>query len=1019
VSLTTDTDASAMSTTAATWDAAWIWHPGDRWAVDVHLLARKEFDLPGDIARATLRIAAHTDYKLFVNGTYVARGPLPGDPHRYASYDSHDVTLLLREGRNVIAIVCHNYGVGLHWHHRAPGALIAQLDVDTASGRVSVGTDGTWRIARAPGYGRNSPRMFWASGFMETYDVRVADDRWLAAGFDDGEWQRPAVLADSLTRPRVALVPRDIPLLREADERPVGVERGTFTLANVHAVRFDPVLTPGQSGLVYAYTHVRSDEEREVVLQLECDDACEVFVNGRLAIEQNYSEQYARTRVWRGKDDYEQLHDGMGDTGFTATVTLHPGPNSLLVVVDHGPRGWGFVLTALDSASRRPPGLAFASESDGRDGGHDEGRWTVVGPFPSSGMNDSLDNVAADPTALALLAAGSTTARSFLRDPFDYTGVTDYATLMAREERRPGGAVAPGKPIALRAGEYCIVDLGLVRVGYPTLTLRSSGEGVVDVGYGQTLAADRVIRYSNGGRMKYVDRVLLRDGEQIWQPLQRRTGRYIHLSCRAGQGVTIAEVVMRTVGYPVDDAATFECADPMLNRIWEVSRYTTRLLMQYGYQDCLKREEGTLNFNSFNYAARAAAQCFGDRALAQRALRVALGTQNESGWFQGQGISGLNSDEPTEMLWAAVFLRDQYLYAGDDGFLRQSFEPIEEALRYHAKAINQHGLLDGGNWPVFRQGQGVYLDDAQLSSPYLAFFPGELAGDNILYAAALGSAAALAAALGLEERAAFYARKAARVRRALNRRLWDPRARRYADWRRGDEIAATGHPIFTIAALYFELPDGGPDEEQAGDLLRHLLDEVGLPDEDNAAYPLGTFGFYYYFLEVLFRYGRDDLAYELLRRYYGRWLELGATTFGEYFALSDYKGKEALDQEYEVHGYGTSAHLHFYSNILGLRPAAPGFARVVVAPHPGDLPWARGEVATPRGLIRVAWRAQGDTFALEVEAPEGVGCEVRALAGEARHDLRVNGERQDPRSNRVQYQEMLSPTVRRKGGALP
>jgi len=170
------------------------------------------------------------------------------------------------------------------------------------------------------------------------------------------------------------------------------------------------------------------------------------------------------------------------------------------------------------------------------------------------------------------------------------------------------------------------------------------------------------------------------------------------------------------------------------------------------------------------------AHCFGDHALAQRALLVALGTQNESGWFQGQGVSGLNSDEPTEMLWAAVFLRDHYLYAGDDEFLRQSFEPIEEALRYHAKAVNRHGLLDGGNWPVFRQGQGVYLDDVQLSGPYLGFFPGELTGDNILYAAALAAAATLAAALGLEERAAFYARKAARVRRAINGRLWDPRA---------------------------------------------------------------------------------------------------------------------------------------------------------------------------------------------------------------------------------------------------
>lgn len=68
--------------------------------------------------------------------------------------------------------------------------------------------------------------------------------------------------------------------------------------------------------------------------------------------------------------------------------------------------------------------------------------------------------------------------------------------------------------------------------------------------------------------------------------------------------------------YPVEHIAEFVCSDDRLNRIWEVSRYTSQILMQTGYQDCLKREQGTSNLNQDSYQALAAANAFGDHDLA-------------------------------------------------------------------------------------------------------------------------------------------------------------------------------------------------------------------------------------------------------------------------------------------------------------------------------------------------------------------------------------------------------------------
>jgi len=159
---------------------------------------------------------------------------------------------------------------------------------------------------------------------------------------------------------------------------------------------------------------------------------------------------------------------------------------------------------------------------------------------------------------------------------------------------------------------------------------------------------------------------------------------------------------------------------------------------------------------------------------------------------------------------------------------------------------------------------------------------------------------------------------------------------------------------------------------------------------------LYTFGFYYYFLEDLFSIGYEEEAIELIRRYYGRWLDVGATTFGEHFRMSRLKGK-ALDFEYEVQGYGTSAHAHFYTNLLGVRPLEPGFTSVLLAPRPGDLQWACGTVSTPQCVVRVAWEQNAASFAIDVQMPAGCGYRVELPARFRDTHISVKASQPGPR----------------------
>ena len=70
----------------------------------------------------------------------------------------------------------------------------------------------------------------------------------------------------------------------------------------------------------------------------------------------------------------------------------------------------------------------------------------------------------------------------------------------------------------------------------------------------------------------------------------------------------------------------------------------------------------------------------------------------------------------------------------------------------------------------------------------------------------------------------------------------------------------------------------------------------------------------------------------------------------------------------------------FYGDLAGLAPdpSYPGFARVRVSPQPvPGITWARASHASPRGRVSVAWRRDGERFALEVELPPNTSAEVR------------------------------------------
>ena len=79
------------------------------------------------------------------------------------------------------------------------------------------------------------------------------------------------------------------------------------------------------------------------------------------------------------------------------------------------------------------------------------------------------------------------------------------------------------------------------------------------------------------------------------------------------------------------------------------------------------------------------------------------------------------------------------------------------------------------------------------------------------------------------------------------------------------------------------------------------------------------------------------------------------------------------DARSDCHAWASLLCYELPAVILGVRPAAPGFAKVKIAPQMGALSSASGEVVTPRGMVHVEWtRTRDGRCELRYTLPEGV-----------------------------------------------
>ena len=119
-----------------TWRARWIWS-ADAQSYPGYVYFRKTVELNQAPQQAQLFLSANTEYKLYVNGSFLGRGPDRCDP-AWKYYDGYDLAGRLRPGPNQLAVLVYHLEMDQEQRtrsNRGRGALIVDLRMEMPGGR--------------------------------------------------------------------------------------------------------------------------------------------------------------------------------------------------------------------------------------------------------------------------------------------------------------------------------------------------------------------------------------------------------------------------------------------------------------------------------------------------------------------------------------------------------------------------------------------------------------------------------------------------------------------------------------------------------------------------------------------------------------------------------------------------------------------------------------------------------------------------------------------------------------------
>ena len=926
---------------AAPLTAKWIWQTQQDYNVyNQTIVARKTVRLERT-RQAQMRITADTFYRLIINGRWVNDGPCRSWPEHF-QYDVLDVTPYLRDGANEIRVIARYYGCGDFHHVPKQAGLLAQLDVALGNGQTrTIITDSSWEIAELKALVQNTPKVSIQMEPAELFDARLEDAlrfgkaRELFAA-DAGPWKN--------------LNPRDVALMTR---QPFALR--AFLGAKV--VKCDgldfclPAARLVNPGVIEANHNASCACGMATVL--ENDTACPLTTqteNIRVTIDGRQSKD-GRFELAPGKHlvlafvrnifghDKEKALRFMNPKGFRLVNPLDPGHKNPWCFIRF--KEFAFVSDDLIWPQLKDANPPVTERTQGY----------------SAAMEELFKTVKTPADFLAKLRSRAELMppeRMFVRDGYwqfvnrqvvgDASGlVTAPAALM--HETPSLTTVRPSSD----GDVELLYDLGEQNCGYWSFDLIADAGVVVDVSAVEYITPDGRIQFARGNRNGL--RYITREGVNRFTSLKRRSGRFIFITLRDQKSpVQFRNFRLIESTYPVNAVGSFSCSDTRLDEIWRISTRTLKLCMEDTFTDCPLYEQTHWVGDARNESLLAY-PVFGATDIGRRCIRQTAQSLERYPITGCQVPSGWDVLLPAwSFLWG-ISTWDYYWFTGDKDSLRDIWPSVIRNLKGAERYTNEQGLFSGAFWNLF---DWTGADQNQKTVLHNTMF---LVG-------AINAALKEADVLGDTSQTAWLKSFRQRLVTGVNK-LWDAKKNSYPDSIRGDgSISPSTCQHTSFLSILYDIIEPANLPQAKKNLL----------DPPQGMVRLGSPFAALYLFETLEKLGMDEAIVQEIHRNYLPMLESGATTVWESFP-SGTTGREGFPTRSHCHAWSSAPSCFLNRIVLGIKSTAPGGQAIQISPRLCNLTWARGTVATVRGLVPVSWRLTGDKLEITCTAPEGTKVE--------------------------------------------
>lgn len=451
------------------------------------------------------------------------------------------------------------------------------------------------------------------------------------------------------------------------------------------------------------------------------------------------------------------------------------------------------------------------------------------------------------------------------------------------------------------------------------------------------------------------------DGQDllVWQPEFTYHGFRYALIQGLGEDFDVQGVRAVELHTALGEIGFFRCGSALVTRIHELCLETERGNMHGILTDCPQRDERMQWMNDATVRFEATPFNFEIGRIFPKIVRDVMQMQRADGAI-GCTAPFVYGAVPADPVCSSFLLAgyEAMMHTGNLDILREAY-PAFCAWEKFLISRSEGSIVDYSYYGDWAGPAYACVPPAGGGDPgaFSAVTPGVFMSTGYSYLNCV-LLSRIADWLGLPEEAQAHRETADRIREAMLKKWYDPRR----------AAMATGSQGCQAFSLWLGiLPES--DRQRAAKLMRDDLAGSG--------YRITTGNLCTrYLMDMLAEYGYIEDAWKLITREeypsLGYMLQQEATTVWERFELMK-------DPTMNSHNHPMYAAVDswMYRYLAGVRPQAPGWARVRVRPFlPAKLLSAQAAVDTPRGLLSVRWFKRYGRTVLQVNVPFGVEAEI-------------------------------------------